>query len=164
MIDPLKGKYFKLYMDMAVRCSEESVAKRRQVGSVLVTTNGLISVGWNGMPPGSPDECEYDTHHALAGRTKPEVIHAERNSLDKLSRAGIIAKGGIVFITHSPCIECAKSLYLLEIKEVWYLYPFERVDDSPLDENDYTKHDGVRFLNDKGIPCNQWYRLIGKEC
>ena len=157
MINPLKPKYFKLYMDMAVRCREESVAKKRTVGSVLVTTNGLISVGWNGMPPGSPNKCEYDDDHpTLAGKTRPEVVHAERNSLDKLSRTGIVATGGIVFLTHSPCIECAKSLYLLGISEVWYLEEFKCNHDSLPDDNDYTKHDGKKFLNDKGTPCKQF--------
>lgn len=157
MIDPLKSKYFQLYMDMAVRCSQESAAEKRKVGSVLVTTNGLISVGWNGMPPGSSNKCEYDLDHpTLAGKTRPEVIHAERNSLDKLSRTGIVATGGIVFLTHAPCIECAKSLYLLGIKEVWYLNDFLSSQDSLPDDNDYTKHDGKKFLIDKEIPCRQF--------
>lgn len=159
-INPLKPKYFPLYMDMAIRCAEESVAEKRKVGSVLVTTNGLISVGWNGMPPGSPNKCEYECDHQhLPGKTRPEVIHAERNALDKLSRTGIAPEGGIVFLTHGPCLECAKSLLMLGIKEVWYKTPFQRNPDSLPDNNDYKKHDGSQFLIDKGIPCRCFNEL-----
>ena len=146
-------------MDMAIRCSQESVAKRRKVGSILVTSNGLISIGWNGMPPGSDNKCEYECDHPhLPNKTRPEVVHAERNSLDKLSRTGHTTVGAIVFITHGPCLECAKSMYLLGIKEVWYLNEFQRNADSLPDENDYKKHDGKQFLLDKGIPCRQFIK------
>lgn len=143
MFDALKPKYHTLYMDMAIRAANETVAKKLIVGCAIVTPQGLISVGWNGMPAGMPNECEYPAGHERAGKTRPEVIHAERNALDKLARQTTLAKGSIVFTTHSPCIECAKSLLAAEVKEVWFC-------------EDFNKSAGKNFLNNMDIPCRMF--------
>lgn len=145
MFDPTKNKYHELYWDMASRSAKESIATRHQVGAVVVTKAGMISVGWNGMPPGMPNECEstkvFDEEiNDWRPKTNPEVIHAERNALDKMHREGVSTIGAIVFITRAPCIECAKALQNLGLKAVYY------------DVN----HDdmrGVDLLNKRGILC-----------
>lgn len=145
MFDPTKNKYHSLYWDMAYRTSKESVATRHKVGAVVVTKSGMISVGWNGMPPGMPNECEskqvFDKQtQSWRPKTNPEVIHAERNALDKMHREGISTVGAVVFITRAPCIECAKALQNLGLGAVYY------------DVN----HDdmrGVNLLNQRGIVC-----------
>lgn len=127
-------------MDMAIRAAAESVAVKLKVGCSIVTPAGLISVGWNGMPASMDNVCEYPIGHELAGKTRPEVIHAERNALDKMSRQATLAKGAIVFTTHSPCIECAKSLLAAEVAEVWFC-------------EEFNKDAGKNFLLNMGIPC-----------
>lgn len=146
LIDPHKPKYRRMYMQMAMDVAKQSVAVRRQVGCTVVTSTGMIAIGWNGMPAGMDNICEWqceDGKGYATGTTKPEVIHAERNALDKLARQGIPAEGSILFVTCSPCIECAKSIHAVGVKEVWYL---ER----------YKCTTGIDFLNDLGIECNQF--------
>ena len=143
-VNPHKSKYFDLYMDLAIRASEQSVATRRQVGAVIVTSAGVIAIGWNGTAPGFDNVCEYlidvaDTRELLPlGMTKPEVIHAERNALDKLSRQGISPEGSILFVTTAPCIECAKSIAAVGIDKVVYL-------------DTYKTADGIDFLKKSGV-------------
>tara|TARA_R110000744_G_scaffold170264_1_gene288386 strand:- start:3767 stop:4216 length:450 start_codon:yes stop_codon:yes gene_type:complete len=122
-IEPQKKKYNQLYIDMADATARQSVAERRKVGAVIVLTTGVISVGWNGMPPGFSNVCEWQCEDGKGydtGKTKPELIHAERNALDKLTRQGVPTEGSILFVTTAPCFECAKSIYSVGIKEVHY--------------------------------------------
>lgn len=135
-INAQKSKYFPLYMDMAKLAAKQSVAVRRQVGAVIVLPSGLIGLGFNGMPAGFENECEYT--HLKERITKPEVIHAERNALDKLTRQGVSADGGILFTTVAPCIECAKSIAAVGITNVFY------------DEN-YHCDSGINFLKKAGV-------------
>lgn len=89
-----------------------------------------------------PYTAESDYDNAYLGRyrlkTKPEVLHAERNALDKLAKNGGGAKDASLFTTHSPCLECAKSIYGAGIKEIYYT-------------NDYRSYDGIDFLKKCGI-------------
>lgn len=145
-IIPQKNKYYPLYMDMARRTALESNAVRRKVGCVIITESGLMAIGWNGMPAGLSNICEWecgDGKGYKTGETKPEVIHAERNALDKLGREGVPARNAVVFVTCSPCIECAKSMHALGVREVWY-------------DEEYRNLDGVEFLNKVGVHCKQW--------
>jgi len=122
-INPLKSKYYDLYKNITERVSKESVAKRRQVGAVIVLPSGLISLGWNGTGPGFNNNCEWSFEEGKGydtGKTKPEVIHAERNALDKLLREGVSSEGSILFVTTAPCIECAKSIAAVGITDVFY--------------------------------------------
>lgn len=114
MINPHKRKYHKMYWEMAYDAARQSVATRRRVGAVIVMPTGMISVGWNGMPSGLPNECEID------GETDPRVIHAERNAIDKMTRQGVPTQGSVLFTTTSPCFECAKSLSGLGLKEIHF--------------------------------------------
>lgn len=113
-IKPQSSKYNKFYIEMADVVAKQSVAIRRKVGAVILLPTGLVATGWNGTPAGFDNACEH------LDKTKPEVIHAERNALDKLTRQGVSTEGAILFVTTAPCMECAKSVASVGIREVHY--------------------------------------------
>lgn len=110
-----------------------SSAKRLQVGAVVVKDNRIISIGYNGTPSGWDNVCE-DAH----GKTKPEVIHAEANAILKLATSNESGKGATMFVTHAPCIECAKLLYVSGVNPVYY-------------RKEYRNSDGTDFLRRCGV-------------
>lgn len=130
----MKKKWVDAYMDTAYRFAQLSTAKRLQVGSIIVKDNRIISIGYNGMPHGWSNECEVEETYmrqACPGDdyeevrtgvlvTKPEVIHAEANAIIKLARDGESGKGATLFVTHAPCIHCAKMVYGAGIDTVYY--------------------------------------------
>src|SRR5690625_7302803 len=108
MIDPHKEKYHDMYWDLAHRVAQQSEASRCKVGAVLVTTTGMLSIGWNGMPAGFENECEHwEGVHDYCERedadrklvTKPEVVTPERNAIDKINSKGIPTEGSPLFVT-----------------------------------------------------------------
>lgn len=128
MLNPLKPKYFPLYWDMAYAAAKQSVATRHQVGAVVVLPSGMISIGWNGMPANMENDCEFPHYTFERGhhlKTKPEVIHAERNAIDKMTRQGVPTEGAILFVTRSPCFECAKALHGLGLAAIYYAEPHD---------------------------------------
>lgn len=140
----MKRKFVDAYMDTAVRFAMLSTAKRLQVGSVIVKDNRILSIGYNGMPAGWTNECEEKDYNSLHDsnyyelRTKPEVIHAEANAIIKLARDGESGLGSEIFVTHAPCIHCAKMIYGAGISKVYYKYT-------------YRDTIGLEFLNKCGI-------------
>ena len=120
MFDPHKPKYHDLYWKMAWAAAQQSQARRHKVGAILVTPTGMISVGWNAMPAGMDNDCEYWDEALGRYKTKPEVVHAERNAIDKMTRQGVPTCGSVLFVTRSPCFECAKALHGLGIKTIHY--------------------------------------------
>ena len=138
---PQKKKYHNLYIKMVEDVAKQSVATRRKVGAVIVLPTGLIAVGFNGTPAGFNNECEeWDSLEEGAELvTRPEVIHAERNALDKLTRQGVSTEGAILFVTTAPCRECAKSLATVGIREVYY-------------KDIQSNTDGLDFLKEACIP------------
>jgi dCMP deaminase len=132
-------------MDWAERVSQLSHARRLQVGSVIVKDDTVISYGFNGTPAGWDNNCEeeliveQDEKFVKVLKTKPEVMHSERNALDKLARQGNVGGyGADIFITHAPCLECAKSILGAGIKNVYFGTAYRDVD-------------GVEFLKKSGI-------------
>lgn len=127
-------KWKNFYSKIAEETAKLSYAKKLQVGCVIVKDNRILSLGYNGTPSGWSNECEED------GKTKPEVLHAERNCLDKMAKSTDSSAGAVMYVTHEPCIECAKSIYNCGIKEVYYI-------------NDYTSSSGsgLDFLNRCGV-------------
>jgi dCMP deaminase len=143
MIDPHKEKYFPLYWRIANQAAKESTAKRKKVGAVIVAPTGMISIGWNGLPSGFKGEMEYRHPVTQELTTRPEVIHAERNAIDKMTRQGIPIDGSILFCTYTPCIECAKSIQGLGFKHVYF--------------REASRHpEGPAFLEEAGIPLTKW--------
>jgi dCMP deaminase len=144
--------------------SHLSSAKRLQVGCVVVKDNTIIGIGYNGMPSGWDNNCEYKNYMSDAGgwlspdeiyeqwpfeeedidpdlgytrryaiKTKPEVLHAETNALAKIAKSTNSSDGAAMFITHAPCIDCAKLVYQSGINSVYY-------------RNSYKNTEGLDFL------------------
>ena len=102
------------YMRMAYIWSENSYCRRRQVGALVVKGKMIISDGYNGTPQGFENVCEDDD----TGLTKPYVLHAEANAITKLARSGNNCDGATIYVTTSPCIECAKLIIQSGIRRV----------------------------------------------
>lgn len=133
----MKYKHIIAHMKTAYNYAACSYAKRRKVGAIVVKNDRILSIGYNGTPEGWPNECEDELPDGTLV-TKPEVLHAERNALDKLAKDSGGADGASLFVTLSPCMECAKSIYMSGIKEVYYA-------------EEYRLLDGVEFLKKCGI-------------
>lgn len=119
----MKRKFIDAYMDTAVRFASLSTALKLQVGSVIVKDNRILSIGYNGMPAGWTNECEF-TNENNDIETKPEVVHAEANAIIKLARDGESGKDSTLFVTHAPCIHCAKMIYGAGISKVYYKHTY----------------------------------------
>jgi dCMP deaminase len=103
------------YMRMARIWAENSYCQRRQVGALVVKDKAIISDGYNGTPSGFENICEDDNNV-----TKPYVLHAEANAITKLARSHNSSDGATLYVTASPCIECAKLIIQAGIKRVVY--------------------------------------------
>lgn len=116
----MKAKEIDLYMDFASRTASMSHAKRLQVGAVIAKPGGIfLAYGYNGMPSGMDNACETDNI------TNPEVIHAEANAILKCAREGHSTKDAWLFLTHSPCIECAKMILQSGIISLVYITKYK---------------------------------------
>ena len=116
------AEFDKAYLKIAYIWSSLSRAVRRKVGCIVVKDNMIISDGFNGTPTGFDNQCEY---RELSGRpgeylTKPEVLHSESNAITKLAKSTQSSEGATMYITISPCIECAKLIIQAGIKRVVY--------------------------------------------
>jgi len=120
----MKQKFIDAYMDVAERFAKLSSAKRLQVGAIVVKDDRIISIGYNGMPSGWDNTCEdvVEVHEdgGIVTKTKPEVIHAEANAIAKLAKGNESGDGSIMFLTHAPCIDCAKQIYTAGVQKVYY--------------------------------------------
>jgi dCMP deaminase len=121
---------------MAERFADLSHAKRLKVGAIVVKEHRVISIGYNGTPAGWTNECEekvWTEDGDYIWKTKDEVIHAEANAISKLARDGESGKDSLMFLTHAPCIHCAKMIYGAGISSVFY-------------RNSYRDENGIDFL------------------
>lgn len=137
----MKQKWIDAYMDTAERFAQLSSAVRLKVGSVIVKDHRIISIGYNGTPVGWDNTCENVIGYNLGQpvlKTKPEVIHAESNAISKLAKCTESGDGADIFITHAPCIDCAKLIHQSGIKRVWF-------------KNQYRDNYGVDFLKTSGV-------------
>jgi dCMP deaminase len=136
----MKEKFIKAYMDVARRFAELSYARRLHVGAIVIKDDRIISIGYNGMPAGWDNECEDEllNEDGPQLKTKPEVLHAESNAIAKLAKSNDSGDGSDLFVTHSPCLECAKLIYQSGIRRVYY------------GEN-YRDDSGIQFLEKSGI-------------
>ena len=162
----MKEKLKQAYMKTAETFAELSHARRLHVGAIVVKDDRIISIGYNGMPAGWDNNCEdkvYDLSRDFNGnyfpgsekeypfeddqgryklRTKPEVLHAETNAIAKLAKSNDSGLGADIFITHAPCIECAKLIFQSGISRVYY-------------GSQYRNDSGIRFLEQSGIQIEQ---------
>jgi len=147
----MKQKFIDAYMDVAERFSQLSSARRLKVGAIVVKDDRIISIGYNGMPPGWDNNCEYEEEilNSVFGKstwientgqlkTKPEVIHAEANAIAKLAKSTESGNGSTMFLTHAPCMDCAKQIFTAGINNVFY-------------RDDYRNKEGVAFLQQAGV-------------
>lgn len=123
----------KAHMRVAETYATLSKAVRLKVGAIVVKDSRVISIGYNGTPSGWDNKCEDENNV-----TKPEVIHAEANAIAKLARSSESGLGADMFITHAPCLECAKLIYSAGISKVYY-------------RTQYRNTDGIEFLNKCGV-------------
>ena len=110
-----QSKFDHRYLEMARIWAQNSYCQRRQVGALVVKNGMIISDGYNGTPSGFENVCEDET-----GVTKPYVLHAEANAITKLARSSNNSDGATIYITASPCIECAKLIIQSGIRRVVY--------------------------------------------
>jgi len=141
----MKQKFIDAHMKVAETYAQLSSATRLQVGAIVVKDDRIISIGYNGMPSGWDNNCEYvaDVHPSDSRydynhfnkelKTKPEVLHAETNAIAKLAKSAESGDGASIFITHAPCLDCAKLVYQSGINSVYY-------------RNSYRNEDGIKFL------------------
>ena len=125
------------YLRMAQIWAENSYCQRRKVGALLVKDKMIISDGYNGTPVGFENVCEDDNDH-----TKPYVLHAEANAITKVAQSNNSSKGATLYVTSSPCIECAKLIIQAGIKRV----VFNEI---------YRLTDGIELMRRAGIECVQ---------
>ncbi len=125
------------YMRMATIWAENSYCKRRQVGALLVKDKMIISDGYNGTPSGFDNNCEDENNSSF-----PYVLHAEANAITKVARSNNSSDGATLYVTASPCIECAKLIIQAGIKRVVY-------------GEQYRLLDGVDLLRKAGIDVSQ---------
>ena len=130
----MKERYAIAHMQAAYVYADLSYCIRKKVGCVIVKDGRLISIGFNGTPPGRPNVCEDE-----AGNTLPEVYHAEANAISKLAKSTGGGSGSSVFVTIAPCLYCAKELANMEIQELYYC-------------EEYRDTAGVDFLRMSDIP------------
>ena len=123
----------KRYLQMARIWAQNSYCKRRKVGALIVKERMIISDGYNGTPAGFENICEDENY-----KTKPYVLHAEANAITKVAKSNNSSEGATLYITASPCIECAKLIIQAGIKRVVF---------SEL----YTQNEGLELLERAGI-------------
>ena len=121
------------YIRMATIWAENSYCTRRQVGALIVKNQRIISDGYNGTPAGFENICEDENNV-----TKPYVLHAEANAITKIARSNNSSEGATLYVTASPCIECAKLIIQAGIKRVVY-------------SEKYRLEDGLELLKRAGI-------------
>ena len=168
----MKTRFKQAYMDVAARFAELSHARRLHVGAIVVKDDRIISIGYNGMPAGWDNNCEdqvwldaedaknfrqatidelypyaewnedAEEEYRYGLKTKPEVLHAESNAIAKLAKSNDSGDGADIFITHAPCIDCAKLIYQSGIRRVYF------------GEN-YRDDAGVKFLLRSGLTVEQ---------
>lgn len=154
----MKQKFIDAHMKVAETYAQLSTAKRLQVGAVIVKNGTIIGIGYNGMPAGWDNNCEEkevtyderDTHNSSDWNydstkksyfrlvTKPEVIHAESNAICKVTKSTNSSENADMFVTHAPCVHCAKLIYQSGIQKVFY-------------RNEYRDDSGIKFLKLCGV-------------
>ena len=141
----MKQKFIEAHMRTAENYAELSSARRLKVGCVIVKNDTIIGIGYNGMPSGWDNNCE--TEEKIQGgitllKSKREVLHAETNAIVKLAKSTESADGAVLFVTHAPCLDCAKLVYQSGISSVYY-------------RNSYRDAAGIDFLKKSCVEVKQ---------
>lgn len=152
----MKQKYITAFMRTAEVFAGLSSARRLHVGAIIVKDNRIISIGYNGMPTGWDNNCEDEIYcddgeykrqlypkdankwMSYNLKSKPEVLHAETNAIAKLAKSTESGLDSTLFVTHAPCLDCAKLVYQSGINSVYY-------------RNSYRDDNGIQFLQKAGV-------------
>jgi dCMP deaminase len=141
----MKQKFIDAYMKTAEVFAELSSARRLHVGAIVVKDDRIISIGYNGMPSGWDNNCEEEVVDNYSGRipivtlkSKREVLHAETNAIAKLAKSTESGDGATMFVTHAPCMDCAKLVYQSGITSLYY-------------RNSYRDESGLNFLRTANV-------------
>lgn len=137
----MKNKFIVAHMEAANVYSQLSSAVRLKVGCVIVKNNTIIGIGYNGMPSGWDNDCEFADYYDdgdFVIRSKPEVLHAETNAIAKVAKSTNSTEDADLFVTHAPCLDCAKLIHQSGIKRVFY-------------RDTYRSEDGLNFLKQCNI-------------
>jgi dCMP deaminase len=160
----MKSKFVSYFARIAVETAQLSHAQRLKVGAILVKDNRILSIGYNGTPAGQDNICEYREYASTNAKfwlnpseielewpyvdhetntryrlvTKNNVIHAEENCILKMATSTDSALGSVMFVTHQPCINCARMIYLAGVSHVYYI-------------NEYKSRSGLDFLDRVGL-------------
>lgn len=161
----MKQKFIDAYMKTAETFAGLSSARRLHVGAIIVKDDRIISIGYNGMPSGWDNNCEDKTYcedgeyseqvlpkssnkwRRYNLKSKPEVLHAETNAIAKLAKSTESGDGAHMFVTHAPCLDCAKLVYQSGINSVYY-------------RNAYRSKEGIEFLKKAGVEVIQVEHVI----
>ncbi len=119
MEETKQAQFDKRYMQMAQIWAQNSYCNRRKVGALIVRDNMIISDGYNGTPSGFSNQCEDENNKSF-----PYVLHAEANAITKIARSNNSSQDATLYVTSSPCIECAKLIIQSGIKRVVYGEPY----------------------------------------
>jgi dCMP deaminase len=142
----MKPKFIYAYMKTAETFAELSHARRLHVGAIIVKNDRIVSIGYNGMPAGWDNNCEdeiqYPDAEDVTLKTKPEVLHAETNAIAKLAKSNESGLDADMFITHAPCLDCAKLIYQSGIRSVYY-------------RDAYRDQSGIQFLERSKVNVTQ---------
>jgi len=135
-------------MKTAETFAELSHARRLHVGAIVVKDDRIISIGYNGMPAGWDNNCENEVtievedDYETVLKSKPEVLHAETNAIAKLAKSTESGFNASMFITHAPCLDCAKLIFQSGISSVFF-------------RDAYRSEDGIQFLTKSGVKVEQ---------
>lgn len=130
------------YLDIASRWSKLSMAKRKKVGCIIVKNGSIISDGYNGTPSGFDNDCEFEDPFNKSLITKAEVLHAESNAITKLAKSTQSSVASTMYITISPCVDCAKLIIQSGIERVVY-------------GELYRNKDGINLLSKAGVKIHE---------
>ena len=130
-----------MYLKIAGLIAEQSYCTKRHVGAIIVKEGAIISTGFNGTISGFENVCEY-RNEAGELKTKPDVLHAEANAITKVACSTISTEGATIYVTCSPCIECAKLIIQSKIARVVYNIMF-------------SKPEGLELLKKANVMCEQ---------
>lgn len=144
----MKLKMIQAHMRVAEVYAQLSTARRLKVGAIVVKDDRIISIGYNGMPAGWDNNCEDESVEMYSGyegaihrtvlKTKPEVLHAETNAIAKLAKSTESGLNATMFITHAPCLDCAKLIFQSGINKVYF-------------RNQYRDESGINFLQKSNV-------------
>lgn len=130
-----------MYLKIAELISQQSYCTKRHVGAIIVKDGAIVSTGYNGTISGFENVCEY-RNEAGELKTKPDVLHAEANAITKVACSTISTEGSTIYVTCSPCIECAKLIIQSKITRVVYHTMF-------------SKPEGLELLKKANVICEQ---------